>query len=151
VQGRDLRDWHTEKSSAAAIATAGRAPARAEIALEVIPRAGAVAVNATARVPGEAQRKGATLFIGLTGDGLASDVKAGENKGKRLVHDHVVRDLSADLPVGAGGQAAGTVVLALPAEAGKAQTIVAFVQNVETGDVLQALALPLSPACLPAR
>jgi hypothetical protein len=151
VQGRDLRDWHTEKSSVAAIAGAGRLPARAEIALEVTPRPGAVAVNATARVPAEAQRKGAALFIALTSDGLASDVKAGENKGKRLLHDHVVRDLRGDLPVGASGEAAGTVVLALPAEDGTASTIVAFVQNVENGDVLQALALPLPPACLPAR
>ena len=67
------------------------------------------------------------------------------------MHDHVVRDLRGDIAIGAGGEAAGTVVLPLPAEAGKASTIVAFVQNVETGDVLQALALPLTPACLPAR
>ena len=151
VQGRELSNWHAEKASAAAIAAAGRTPARAEIALEVTPQPGAVAVRATARVPSAADRKGAMLFVALTDDGLISDVKAGENKGKRLVHDHVVRHLRGDIAITGAGESAGTVSLPLPAEAGKASTIVAFVQNVETGDVLQALALPLTPGCLPAR
>jgi hypothetical protein len=151
LQGRDLRDWHAEKRSGPAIAAVARATARAEITVEVSPRPGAVAVNATAHVPGATSRKGAVLFVALTEDGLASDVKAGENAGKRLVHDHVVRDLRGDIAVGPTGEASGTVVLPLPAEAGKTPTIVAFVQNTETGDVLQTLALPLPAACVPAR
>ena len=151
LQGRDLRDWHAEKRSAAAIAAVARAPARAEIALEIVPRHGAVNVNAGAHVPDAGLRKGAVLFVALTDDGLVSDVKAGENKGKRLVHDHVVRELRGDIAIGPGGDAAGAVSLPLPTESGKSSTIVAFVQNVETGDVLQTLALPLSQACSPAR
>lgn len=151
LQGRDLRDWHAEKRSAAAIAAAARAPARAEISLEIVPRPGALTVNATAHVPEAALRKGAVLFVALTGDGLVSDVKAGENKGKRLVHDHVVRELRGDIAIGPGGDGSGTVTLPLPAEAGKATTVVAFVQSAESGDVLQSLALPLSAACSLAR
>ena len=151
LQGRDLRDWHAETRSGPAIAAAARSPARAEISLDVAPQSGAVAVNATAHVPTAAQRKGAVLFVALTENGLASDVKAGENKGKRLVHDHVVRDLRGDIAIGPAGDGSGTVVLPLPAEAGKAPTIVAFVQNTETGEVLQTLALPLAAACAPAR
>ena len=49
LQGRDLRDWHAEKRSAAAIAAAARVPARAEIALEVAPRPGAVGCERDAR------------------------------------------------------------------------------------------------------
>ena len=151
LQGRDLREWHAEKRSAAAIAAVARAPARAEIALEVVPRPGAVNVNAGAHVPGAEFRKGAVLFVALTDNGLVSDVKAGENKGKRLVHDHVVRELRGDIAIGPGGDGAGTVSLPLPTESGKSSTIVAFVQNVDTGDVLQTLALPLSQGCSPAR
>jgi hypothetical protein len=151
LQGRDLRDWHAEKRSAAAIAAVDGTPARADIALEVAPQPGAVVVNATAHVPGAANRKGAALFVALTEDGLASEVKAGENKGKRLVHDHVVRDLRGDIAIGSGGDGTGRIMMALPAEAGKSSTIVAFVQNVDTGDVLQTLSLPLSAACLPPR
>ena len=151
LQGRDLRDWHAETRSAAAIAAVGRSPARADIALEITPQGGAVAVNASARVPGAASRKGAVLYVALVSNGLVSDVKAGENAGKRLAHDHVVRALRGDLRVDAGGAASGTVVLPLPAETGTSSTIVAFVQNAETGDVLQALMLPIAPACAPAR
>jgi hypothetical protein len=151
LHGRDLRDWHAEKRSSAAIATAARAPARAEIALEIVPRPGAVNVNAAAHVPDAGLRKGAVLFVALADDGLVSDVKAGENKGKRLVHDHVVRELRGDIAIAPGGDGAGTVSLPLPTESGKSSTIVAFVQNVDTGDVLQALALPLSQGCSPAR
>lgn len=46
------------------------------------------------------------------------------------------------------GVAATEVVLPWPAEAGTDPTVVAYVQNRDSGDVLQALALPLSaPAC----
>jgi len=147
LQGRDLRDWHAEKRSVAAIAAAGRAPARAEIALEIVPRTGAVEVRASARVPETALRKSAVLFVALTDDGLASEVKAGENKGKRLLHDHVVRELRGDIAIGPAGEGSGTFTLPLPAEAGKSSSIVAFVQSADSGDVLQTLALPLSAAC----
>jgi hypothetical protein len=151
LQGRDLRDWHSERRSAAAIAEVARSPARADIMLEVTPQQGAVAVNATARVPGAAHRKGAVLFVAFASDGLVSEVKAGENAGKRLAHDHVVRALRGNLAVDAAGEARGTVVLPIPPEAGRSSTIVAFVQNTDTGDVLQSLALPIAPACSPAR
>src|SRR4030095_6216086 len=71
LQGRELRDWRAEKRSATAIAAAAGAPARAEIAIEIVARAGAVDVNASAKVPEAAARKGAVLFVALTDDGLA--------------------------------------------------------------------------------
>ena len=79
-------------------------------------------------------------------------MKAGENAGKRLVHDHVVRALG-DVAIDAAGTGTGTgtVVLPWPAEAGAAVTVSAFVQNVENGAVLQALSLPLAADCVPVR
>ncbi|MEO8509031.1 MAG: DUF1223 domain-containing protein, partial [Betaproteobacteria bacterium] len=136
---------------AAALAAVARLPARADIELEVTPQPGALAVRATARVPNAAHRKGAALFVALTEGGLVSEVKAGENAGKRLSHDHVVRVLRGDIVIGTGGEGAGTIVLPLPTEAGKTRSVVAFVQNADTGDVLQALALPVTPACAPVR
>jgi hypothetical protein len=149
VQGRDFPRWRAEtRGAAAAIAAANARPARAEITLEALPRPGAVAVKAVVRVPAAADRKGATVYVALVDSGLASDVSAGENSGARLVHDHVVRVLRAGPSVDAAGAGAAETVIALPAEAGQATTLVAFVQNPDTGDVLQALALPLSsPWC----
>jgi hypothetical protein len=69
-----------------------------------------------------------------------SEVKAGENKGARLTHDHVVRAFKS---AGAGNDTF-SARFTVPAEAGVAPMLVAFVQNTATGDVLQAVALPLS-------
>jgi hypothetical protein len=77
---------------------------------------------------------------------LVSDVKTGENAGVRLTHDHVVRALRGAIPVNASGEANGDLAFPLPAESGAATTVVAFVQNTDNGDVLQALALPVSLA-----
>ncbi len=53
--------------------------------------------------------------------------------------------------MGAAGDTAGTIEFPLLAGAERSSTIVAFVQNVGTGDVLQALALPITSACFPIR
>ena len=143
VQGSDFPDWRG-KGSAAVFAAAAEKPARARIALEAENRRDAIAVKATARVPAGGDRKGAALFVALADSQLVSEVKAGENAGVRLTHDHVVRALRGGIAVNAAGDAGGDITLPRPAEAGTATTVVAFVQNTETGDVLQVLALPVA-------
>jgi len=150
VQGRDFPAWR-ERGGAAALAAAGAAPARAEITLEAEPQRGSIAVKASARVPSGADRKDAVLYVALADSGLASDVKAGENAGVRLAHDHVVRLFRAGPAPDANGDMRWDVALPVPAEAGSASTVVAFVQNARAGDVLQALALPLTAGCAPLR
>jgi hypothetical protein len=149
LQGRDL-DWRDGSRVAAALAAAARTPSRASIVLDATPKEGAVAVNVVARVPGASDRRGTRVFVALTEDGLASEVKAGENAGKRLTHDHVVRALR-DIAIDASGAGAGALVLTLPAEAGTRAALVAFVQNDRNGAVLQALSLPLGAGCAPGR
>ena len=150
VQGRDFPEWH-DRRAASALASAAAKPARAEITLEAEPRGGSIAVKAVARVPSPADRKGAVFYVALADDGLSSDVKAGENAGTRLVHDHVVRLLRAGPMPDANGEMKWSIALPLPSEAGSASTVVAFVQNAGAGGVLQALALPLTAACAPQR
>ena len=87
------------------------------------------------------------LYLALADDGLDSDVKTGENAGTRLKHDNVVRQFRAGPSPDASGEIRWEVTLPVPAEAGSASTVVAFVQNAAAGDVLQALALPLDKAC----
>ena len=145
VQGRDFPQW---RAGTAALAAAHARPARAEITLTALPQHGAVAVKAAVRVADAADRNGAALYVALVDSGLASDVKAGENSGVRLVHDHVVRAFRGGPTVDAAGAGAAEMVIPLPAEAGQDAMLVAFVQNPATGDVLQAVALPLSsPSC----
>ena len=71
-----------------------------------------------------------------------TEVKAGENAGKRLAHDHVVRQWRVGPTLDTNGEARGRLTFPLPAERGPL-SIVAFADNTTSGDVLQAFALPL--------
>ena len=143
LQGHDFSDWRGGRSAAAVAAIAAK-PARAQIAVEAVPQRDAIAVRASASVPLSGDRKNTALFVALADSRLVSDVKAGENAGVRLTHDHVVRVFRGGIAVSAAGEVATDVTLPLPAESGMAATVVAFVQNTDNGDVLQALALPLA-------
>jgi hypothetical protein len=143
VQGHDFSDWRGSGSAAALSGIAAK-PARAQIAIEAKPQRDTITVKASASVPVVGDRKSTALFVALTDSRLVSDVKAGENAGVRLTHDHVVRALRGGIAVNAGGEVAADVAFPVPAESGSAPTVVAFVQNTENGDVLQALAVPLA-------
>lgn len=80
------------------------------------------------------------VFLALTEDGLSNPVRAGENRGKRLAHDHVVRAFAGPFPA-----VSFDAELAMPRDAVPANArIVAFVQNAGDGRVLQAVPLPLA-------
>lgn len=139
------RDWTGHRADAASsLAAAGAKPARAAITLAAVSREGAIAIDATTTIGASADRADARLFVALVDNGHVSDVKAGENSGVRLVHDHVVRVISAPRAVGA----ATSLTLPWPAERGSAPALVAFVQRGGSGEVLQAVRLPLdAPDC----
>jgi hypothetical protein len=109
------------------------------IAIEAIPDEREVVV----RVRAKAKRPGTIVDVAYVDSGLVSNIGAGENRGVRLVHDHVVRSLQRAGRVGNDGVLAAKVTLQRPTERGTHPTIVAFVQREANGDVLQAIALPL--------
>jgi hypothetical protein len=83
--------------------------------------------------------------VALVQNGLESDVKAGENAGKRLHHDHVVRQWRQAMQLDAAGAGAARISLALPSDPGPLSVVV-VAENKRTGDVLQTLELPLCAA-----
>jgi hypothetical protein len=85
-------------------------------------------------------RKSAVLWIAYTDSGHVTEVAAGENRGARLRHDHVVRSLHGPYPVDAAGAGTAALTQKLPTDAGSAPKVVAFVQDTKNGDILQALA-----------
>lgn len=90
-----------------------------------------------------AAREDHAVAVALTEDGLSNAVDGGENKGSLLQHDHVVRAF-------AGPQRAGDfdANLRLPRDIDLARSsIVAFVQDRRSGDVVQVVRLALA-ACL---
>jgi hypothetical protein len=80
-------------------------------------------------------------FVALTENGLSSEVAAGENRGRRLEHDQVVRDFAGPLEFPHGEAA-----LAPPPRFDASKVaLVAFAENAD-GDVVQVVRLPLD-AC----
>jgi hypothetical protein len=146
LQGRDLR-WRDARA-ADALAAAAAKPSRAALALTARRKDGRVEAQATATVPDSGARADAVIVLAYVDSGLSSDVEAGENRGVRLNHDHVVRKLVAGGQPDAKGRIEANATFTLPAEAGRDATLVAFVQRTRAGDVLQALDLPLA-GCAP--
>lgn len=137
VQGRDLGLWrqaHAEE----AVTKASRQSARARVAITAHRSEATVVVDVEATLVGAARDP--VVEVALTESGLASAVSAGENAGRKLVHDHVVRAFASG-PRFASGSAQGSARLALPAERGAHPAIVALVRDRRTGDVLQSVRL----------
>jgi hypothetical protein len=142
LQGHDVRDW---ASADVAIERVGRAPARASISVDATIAGDAVVVDVGANVADAAARGDAQLFVAYADSGLQSDVRAGENRGRRLQHDHVVRALqAADTGSDGQGRTRARFEFRKPREAGVAPTLVAFVQRRSNGDILQAVDVPLA-------
>jgi hypothetical protein len=147
LQGHGLANWRNGTGAAADAAT--RRPAGATLALEADVDGSTVRVRVDAQVADARARADAQLLVAYADSGLVSNVDAGENRGVRLAHDNVVRALRV---VGAPdrlGHVQATFSMSRPAEAGMHPMLVAFVQRSSTGDVMQALALPLAGCVSP--
>jgi hypothetical protein len=146
VQARETRRWYEASSFNAAVRAIGAQPARARIDLAV-ERTGTdtLQVRADATLAPQVRGGEAKLFVALTESGIDTRVKAGENRGATLRNDHVARDWSGPLALGRQSIALSVT----PGTAGSAEAqraVVAFVQDMASGDVLQAVRLPLA-AC----
>ena len=139
VSGLEVRDW--QRTLEAEVRRINISPAAARIGVSAsLSRAGAltVASEAATSTAGNGQ-----LFLAVTEDGLTSDVRAGENEGAALRHDHVVRAWVGPLAM-AGGKIADHREIGLdsrwqPSRLG----LVAFVQDGNSGRVLQAVTCAL--------
>ena len=146
LDGRDFRAWHSPAAFDEAVRRQSARPLQAKLALAV---AGSAAEGWRARLTGEVlPRKGRSeAYLVLYENGLGSDVAAGENRGARLRHDYVVRQWHGPLPVGVDGRIALSHGFASRdgidfARAG----VAAFIQDPDSGEVLQAVAVPGCPA-----
>lgn len=141
LQGKDFASWRDHPQPSRALASINARPARASIDLAAAPTEQAsLAIDVHVRVPEASNRAHVVVAVALVQNGLESDVKAGENAGKHLVHDHVVRAWRSGLPLDAAGALQQRIELPLPSESGPLQ-VVAWAEDDSSGEVLQALAL----------
>jgi hypothetical protein len=146
LNGRDYRRGAVFDDFGERLNALGRDPARARINLQMqTDGPAALGVTGTATVADAAARGGALAYLALYENNLSNDVSAGENRGKRLRHDFVVRELAGPFAVDTGGEARLQHLFNLdPRWKSGDLHVAAFVQSERSGDVLQALA---SPAC----
>jgi hypothetical protein len=136
VSGTEVRDWRGDLDDQLKRVTVE--PSHADIRIHAEATGpDAVSIAASATAPGSGDPL--ALFVVLTEDKLTSSVSAGENRGITLSHDHVVRKWIGPIALNAGQvdfkQKVTTGSGWNPVRLG----VAGFVQNLRTGQVLQAV------------
>jgi len=138
VSGRDVPDWRGV-SVPFSVLHGRTGDAKAKIAVDATVADDASihgAVDAT--VVSGTPAKNLTLVVLAVQNGLASRVTAGENRGERLTHDFVARDMASLVLA----QPSGHLDFAFRPGArwvAPRMSVAAFVQDAKTGEVLQAV------------
>ncbi|HEY6241158.1 MAG TPA: DUF1223 domain-containing protein [Burkholderiales bacterium] len=144
LQGQDFRRWASDQF-AEEVARINSHPARARIALTIrAVEPQAIRAELVAQLFDPSEQKNAAVYLATYENRLSSEVKAGENRGKRLEHDFVVREWVGPIGFDPGLKLEEKRSLPLlPGADPKRLGVAAFVQNRSTSDVLQALMLPV--------
>lgn len=145
LDGRNVRPGDVESDFASRARQAGADRPRAWIRVSDV-RAERAGVRVIALVQAErtGARSGAAVRVVLFQNGLVSDVKAGENGGRRLAHDFVVRGVAGPFVPDGEGRVALDVLLPLPPEFVAAKSGVAVhVEDAADGTTWQAVAAPV--------
>ena len=146
LQGQDFRRWASDDFTDEVARINARA-ARARIALTIRAiEPHAIRAELSAMLFDPAARKNAAVYFAAYENRLANEVSAGENKGKRLEHDFVVREWIGPLAFGESLKLEDRRALPLlPGANTRNLGVAAFVQDRSTSEVLQALMLPACP------
>lgn len=138
LNGRDYRGWGSDSKFGDDIAAINRSPSHADIALTITPMQDRLTVKTAAH-----SSSPAALYIVLVENGLSSEVKAGENSGAKLNHDHVVRAWLGPFDIQSSGLDLHRDIILKPDWNSKNMGAVVFVQNRTSSEALQAVALKL--------
>jgi hypothetical protein len=95
--------------------------------------------------PDTAQSRPLALNVALLGNDLESDVKRGENSGRKLRHDFVVLQLANSEMTNQGNLWTGTDLLSINSGSDKATALAAWVRSGETAQPIQATGGWLKP------
>ena len=95
--------------------------------------------------PEDSPRGPVKLEVALLGTNLQSDVKRGENNGRKLHHDFVVLHLAKIDMINEGNYWSATVSLSNKAETDKPTALAAWIKSAETAPPIQATGGWLKP------
>jgi hypothetical protein len=132
VGGGEFREWGSTFMQQRLFARNTSSMAGASIRVEKVA-AGPSIWKVSANIEGSHSVDNKRLFVAGTKNGMVSKVRAGENNGRTLTNHHVVDFWSGALPPKNGSQFEWQ-----GAVANEPDELVAFVQDMKTGEVLQA-------------
>ncbi|MFV1921066.1 MAG: DUF1223 domain-containing protein [Methylotenera sp.] len=138
--GRDFKGWDNNRLNSA-IAKSQKLASRVDLTLSVVNEPdGNITLKANAKSLEPAQTKSADVFVVLYENGLVTQVKAGENNGRELKHDYVVRQLFGAYQMNNLNVFNKSFNLS-GAWKNKDAGAVIFVQDSANGEIIQSLAL----------
>ena len=141
MNGRDFKGWDNSRLNEA-VEKSQNIASRANLRLNTVTEAnGEITLKASAQAVKPADGKNADVFIAIYENKLVSQVKAGENNGSTLKHDYVVREFFGAYQMSNQNEFSKNFSLK-PEWKGRDAGAVIFVQNSQTGEILQSLALP---------
>ncbi len=145
VNGKDIRLAFSNAKLNGTLKVINTAKPRADIDLQLdTSKPGRLSVSASANLVTPSDD--ALAYVAVYENKLASNVKAGENRGVKLEHDYVVREFIGPLKFDRQGKLEIQQSVAILGDwKAKDLGVAAFVQRRDTGETLQALQLP---ACM---
>ncbi|WP_137720103.1 DUF1223 domain-containing protein [Methylobacillus flagellatus] len=144
LNGRDYRGWSRDSQFTRDVNGTLKQAARARLGIRVsqLP-SGELGLKTSASVAPGSDAKQAELFVAVYENNLRSSIKAGENAGRELTHDHVVREWMGPFSLDTADKTLEKLLILNASWQQRDAGIVVFVQDRANGDVLQALAMPL--------
>ena len=140
MNGRDFKGWDNSRLNES-IETTQKFASRANLSLNAVTEAnGDITLKANAQAVKPADAKNTDVFIALYENKLVSQVKAGENSGRELKHDYVVREFFGAYQISNQNEFSKNFTLKPEWKSRDAGAVI-FVQNSQTGEILQSLAL----------
>ena len=140
MSGRDFKGWDNSRLNEK-IESSQKLASRANLSLDAVTKAnGDITLTASAQAVKPADAKNTDVFIALYENKLVSQVKAGENSGRELKHDYVVREFFGAYQISNQNEFSKDFNLNADWKKRDAGAVI-FVQNSQTGEILQSLAL----------
>ena len=137
---REFQDWR--RTAAGKLPLQPAKPARADLRITVANDGQALKLDIAGQAKAGTRAANATVTVALYENELASEVKAGENRGVTLHHDFVVRRLLG--PFAFNGNALELSQSIVPAKGMKLdRSGIAVIASDDKGSVIQAVALSL--------
>jgi hypothetical protein len=140
MNGRDFKGWDNSRLNES-VEKNQKLASRANLTLDAVQENGKITLKTSAQTANPADAKNADVFVALYENKLVSKVNAGENSGRELKHDYVVREFFGAYQINNQNEFSKSFTLDTAWNKRDAGAVI-FVQNSQTGEIIQSLALP---------